>query len=88
MAESSFPAAQCHNDEHDAVLASIREVEQLLLAGSPVCVARKLAEALSMWSPRHADLYSWTLRMSDKLSDIRRKQEPPREASGRGRRAT
>ncbi len=55
MDSSDFPAAQCHADEHAAVLASVREVDALLRQGTPTQVARDLAQALADWFPGHAD---------------------------------
>lgn len=55
MDSSNFPAAQCHADEHAAVLASVREVDALLRQGTPTQVARDLAQALADWFPGHAD---------------------------------
>ena len=55
MESSAFPAAQCHADEHAAVLASVREVQGLLRQGVSGQVARDLAQALADWFPGHAD---------------------------------
>ncbi|MFL9900629.1 hemerythrin domain-containing protein [Paraburkholderia fungorum] len=55
MQDTSFPAAQCHADEHAAVLRSVREVAQMLRDGAACQVARELAEALAGWFPGHAD---------------------------------
>lgn len=55
MADSAFPAAQCHADEHTAVLASVHEVQQLLAAHGQATVVRQLAKALADWFPAHAD---------------------------------
>ena len=55
MADSGFPAAQCHADEHTAVLASVREVQQLLAAYGRPAVVRQLIHALANWFPAHAD---------------------------------
>ncbi|MDB5884300.1 MAG: hemerythrin-like metal-binding domain protein [Polaromonas sp.] len=55
MDGSAFPAAQCHADEHAAVLASVREVQGLLAQGANPQVARDLAQALVDWFPGHAD---------------------------------
>ncbi len=52
---TSFPAAQCHADEHAAVLSSVREVAQMLRDGAARQVARDLAQALADWFPGHAD---------------------------------
>lgn len=55
MAETDFPAAQCHADEHAAVLKSVREVQALLREPGRAQVVRDLAEALVGWFPGHAD---------------------------------
>jgi hemerythrin len=55
MQRTSFPAGQCHADEHAAVLRSVREVAQMLRDGAPCQVARELAHALADWFPGHAD---------------------------------
>lgn len=55
MQSTDFPAAQCHADEHAAVLRSVREVEQLLRDGAHRQVARDLTQALVDWFPGHAD---------------------------------
>ena len=55
MQSTDFPAAQCHADEHAAVLHSVHEVEQLLRDGAEGQVARDLAQALVDWFPGHAD---------------------------------
>ena len=55
MDSTAFPAAQCHADEHAAVLASVREVQALLAQGAHPQVVRDLAQALVDWFPGHAD---------------------------------
>ena len=55
MDSTAFPAAQCHGDEHAAVLASVREVQALLEQGANRQVARDLTQALVDWFPGHAD---------------------------------
>jgi hemerythrin len=55
MDSTAFPAAQCHADEHTAVLASVREVQGLLSQGASGQVVRDLAQALADWFPGHAD---------------------------------
>jgi hemerythrin len=55
MAETDFPAAQCHADEHAAVLKSVREVQALLAERGDVAVVRQLVQALVDWFPGHAD---------------------------------
>lgn len=56
MRDTGFPAADCHIDEHAAVLASVREVRALLTngqAGPPLL--HDLAQHLIDWFPGHAD---------------------------------
>lgn len=59
MAGTEFPAAQCHADEHAAVLTSVHEVQALWWqpehAARAAAVARNLAQALADWFPGHAD---------------------------------
>ncbi|UZG46080.1 bacteriohemerythrin [Caldimonas thermodepolymerans] len=59
MASTGFPAAQCHADEHAAVLRSVREVQAMCVASSHAesvsAVVRNLARALIDWFPGHAD---------------------------------
>lgn len=59
MAETDFPASQCHADEHAAVLKSVREVQALLHdpahADRVNVVVRNLTQALVDWFPGHAD---------------------------------
>ena len=53
MHETQFPPRDCHIEQHDAVLASILEVRQLLNQGHhDIC--RDLAHALAEWFPQHA----------------------------------
>ena len=54
MEETGFPAAECHRNEHAAVLASMDGVERKVAAGD-VEAARRLARALTDWFPGHAD---------------------------------
>ncbi|WP_028081961.1 bacteriohemerythrin [Solimonas soli] len=57
MQTTGFPAADCHIDEHAAVMKSVHEVRELL-AGSPgpraFAAARSLGRALVDWFPGHA----------------------------------
>ncbi|NGY04365.1 bacteriohemerythrin [Solimonas terrae] len=57
MQSTGFPAADCHIDEHAAVMKSVLEVRELLSA-SPGTRAfdatRSLARALVDWFPGHA----------------------------------
>jgi hemerythrin-like metal-binding protein len=55
MASSGFPAADCHNDEHAAVLDSISGVLARLHSGQ--CDAQRaqdLGRKLAQWFPGHA----------------------------------
>lgn len=54
MVAEGFPARDCHIDEHNKVLASVREVRRQLGEGD-VGLARELAAALRDWFPEHAD---------------------------------
>jgi hemerythrin len=54
MAESGFPAMDCHVDEHAAVLQSAREVEALVPAGN-IALGRRFAAEVARWFPSHAD---------------------------------
>lgn len=54
MIETEFPPRDCHIDEHNAVLQSVRDVQALLAQGD-VDNCRRLAEALAGWFPGHAD---------------------------------
>jgi len=56
MEETRFPSTDCHVEEHDAVLASLREVREGIAQGRlGSAVARSLAEHLFHWFPGHAD---------------------------------
>lgn len=68
MAADGFPARECHVAEHDKVLASITEVQQMLARGD-VETVRQLAVALIEWFPAHADymdsaLATWMVKRS------------------------
>jgi hemerythrin len=52
MAETDFPAAGCHADEHAKVVASAREVLALVVEGD-VAIGRRFAEELARWFPGH-----------------------------------
>lgn len=54
MVETQFPARECHIDEHAAVMASVREVQQLAAKGDTTH-CRRLADELARWFPGHAD---------------------------------
>jgi hemerythrin len=55
MQNTGFPARDCHIEEHDKVLASVKEVKQMLEQGGRLGVVRELAQALADWFPGHAD---------------------------------
>ena len=57
MNSTSFPAAECHIDEHDAVMKSVREVQELFKSNHEkrFTIGRSLAEELVRWFPGHAD---------------------------------
>lgn len=68
MELDGFPARECHVDEHNKVLASVREV-QAALAGGDAGLVRELAVALMAWFPAHADymdsaLATWLVKHS------------------------
>ena len=68
MAADGFPARDCHVAEHDKVLASVSEVQQMLAQGN-VEIVRQLAVALMDWFPAHADymdsaLATWMVKHS------------------------
>jgi hemerythrin len=52
MVESRFPAADCHADEHAAVLRSAHDVLALVEAGD-VAIGRAFAAELVRWFPSH-----------------------------------
>jgi hemerythrin len=54
MASTDFPAKDCHVDEHNAVMKSVREVAGVV-AGGDVDEGRRLATELARWFPGHAD---------------------------------
>lgn len=71
MNETDFPPTQCHIDEHNAVMKSVREVRDLVTAGAAgnIDVARRLAAELKRWFPSHADyldsaLAQWMVKKS------------------------
>ena len=53
-AGEEFPARDCHVDEHEKVLESVRAVTELVAAGD-LETGRALAQALKDWFPGHAD---------------------------------
>jgi hemerythrin len=52
MAETAFPAAECHADEHAAVLSSAHEVLALVAAGNTM-IGREFVAELVRWFPAH-----------------------------------
>jgi hemerythrin len=52
MAETAFPAAGCHADEHAAVLQSAHEVLARVEAGD-AAIGRAFAAELARWFPAH-----------------------------------
>lgn len=74
METDGFPARDCHVAEHDKVLASVGEVQQMLARGN-VEVVRQLANALMEWFPAHADymdsaLATWMVSRSHAASPL------------------
>jgi hemerythrin len=66
MERYGFPPRDCHVDEHERVLASVREVCSLVAAGD-VAAGRGLAPALADWFPGHSDymdaaLATWVMK--------------------------
>ena len=57
MNKTAFPAAQCHIDEHDAVMKSVRQVQELFkdTHDKRFEIGLSLAEELVRWFPGHAD---------------------------------
>lgn len=69
MVETEFPPRDCHIDEHNAVLKSMREVEHHLGAGGNVEMARDISREVARWFPGHADyldsaLAHWMVKRS------------------------
>ncbi|MDP9650685.1 bacteriohemerythrin [Paraburkholderia caledonica] len=66
MERFDFPARECHVEEHDKVLASVREVRTLVATGNTE-IAVELAVALANWFPGHSDymdsaLAAWVVK--------------------------
>ncbi len=66
MRTSGYPATDCHIEEHEKVLASVREVQVLVNTGD-AGVGRELAQALADWFPGHSDymdsaLAAWVVK--------------------------
>lgn len=55
MNSTDFPATECHTNEHNAVLTSIREVAAYIEGGGEAIEARRLATELARWFPGHTD---------------------------------
>jgi len=55
MQQTAFPASECHTNEHNAVLASMRQVLAWLEQGGDPNEARRLAIELTRWFPSHTD---------------------------------
>lgn len=53
MLDSDYPSADCHAQEHAAVLASVREVIEWWRPGADANTVRRLATALSTWFETH-----------------------------------
>ncbi len=85
MRSSKFPPADCHREEHAAVLKSAREVRQALESGAGnEALARDFAIHLLQWFPGHADyldsaLAAWMSkhRYGGQPVVLRRKQGAP-----------
>ncbi len=54
MAQTQFPALECHVNEHAAVMSSLLEVQELLAQGH-TAICRDLTLELVRWFPGHAD---------------------------------
>ena len=69
LSAADFPTGgDCHIDEHAKVMASVREVQELVAKGE-MAIARELAQALMDWFPGHADymdsaLATWLVKKS------------------------
>lgn len=57
MHSTEFPAAECHIDEHNAVMKSVLQVQEMVKAGHErgIEIGRSLAAELVKWFPGHAD---------------------------------
>lgn len=54
MERYKFPPRECHAEEHERVLESVREV-RWRVAGGDIATGRELAQALADWFPGHSD---------------------------------
>lgn len=52
LMREGYPSAQCHLDEHAAVLNSVRQVQDLVGQGD-LKVGRRLVSELARWFPEH-----------------------------------
>ena len=84
MAETGFPARDCHIAEHAAVMESMTAVRTRLAADGDSEPARRLIAHLEAWFPGHADyldsaLSHWMckLRWGGKPVVIRRRAGAP-----------
>lgn len=71
MTKTNFPAAECHIDEHNAVMKSVLQVQEMVKSGHEkgIDVGRSLAAELVRWFPGHADyldsaLSQWMVKKS------------------------
>lgn len=57
MHGTEFPAAECHIDEHNAVMKSVLQVQEMVKSGHErgIEIGRSLAAELVKWFPGHAD---------------------------------
>lgn len=53
MDQWDFPGAQCHAQEHAAVLASVRQVAQWWAPGRDLATVHRLGESLAGWFESH-----------------------------------
>ncbi|WP_083240038.1 bacteriohemerythrin [Hydrogenophaga sp. RAC07] len=79
MAETDYPARECHANEHAAVLRSLLQVKELWSEGD-AAIVRRFGSELCQWFPGHADyldsaLSHWMskIRMGGKPVVVRRK---------------
>lgn len=54
MVATAFPATDCHVDEHETVLRSVREVVEHLATGGSITMCRPMVDELIRWFPGHA----------------------------------
>lgn len=55
MIATDFPATDCHVNEHETVLKSVREVADHIATGGAIAMCRPLVDELVRWFPGHAD---------------------------------